>query len=375
MWPTPRSRAMSAPPASCCSRACRSAPGSMPPAERKFQLAGRGRVAGQALLRHHAKHRACGNASPRTAPRSCPCAPASPPCRCAPAPAHVVLGVHVGGRAELPGPPRPGRVRHLERAGLVQPRAERIHMGYRDCWLQVPIGGWMSSAPRPRLLSFGHERRPLVRALPAEAARGRGRGPRWGRIAEGHPLRLRARVPGRRARRDRVRRAGPRRLRGRVSGRAPRMTRWPWRGCCASTRRGSRCEDRCWSARPPRATRRACAVVAICPAPEDLLLRLVRAGDPERFRCDVEATTAWLRVGLRLRRRGRARAGHRAAPAPRARRRAGAVHGQRAAPMRRPTTPSGCCCSPGGHHRSIQHDQELQAVSRRFIRDAAGARP
>ena len=26
---------------------------------------------------------------------------------------------------------------------------------------------------------------------------------------------------------------------------------------------------------------------------------------------------------------------------------------------------------PGGHHRSIQHDEELQAVSRRFIRDAA----
>jgi hypothetical protein len=23
---------------------------------------------------------------------------------------------------------------------------------------------------------------------------------------------------------------------------------------------------------------------------------------------------------------------------------------------------------PGGHHRSIQHDEELQAVSRRFIR-------
>ena len=26
---------------------------------------------------------------------------------------------------------------------------------------------------------------------------------------------------------------------------------------------------------------------------------------------------------------------------------------------------------PGGHHRSIQHDEELQAVSRRFIREAA----
>ena len=26
---------------------------------------------------------------------------------------------------------------------------------------------------------------------------------------------------------------------------------------------------------------------------------------------------------------------------------------------------------PGGHHRSLQHDMELQAVSRRFVRDAA----
>ena len=26
---------------------------------------------------------------------------------------------------------------------------------------------------------------------------------------------------------------------------------------------------------------------------------------------------------------------------------------------------------PGGHHRSVQHDEELQAVSRKFIRNAA----
>ena len=26
---------------------------------------------------------------------------------------------------------------------------------------------------------------------------------------------------------------------------------------------------------------------------------------------------------------------------------------------------------PGGHHRSLQHDLELQAMSRKFIRDAA----
>jgi uncharacterized protein len=30
---------------------------------------------------------------------------------------------------------------------------------------------------------------------------------------------------------------------------------------------------------------------------------------------------------------------------------------------------------PGGHHRSIQHDAELQAVSLRFIEQALGLRP
>ena len=29
---------------------------------------------------------------------------------------------------------------------------------------------------------------------------------------------------------------------------------------------------------------------------------------------------------------------------------------------------------PGGHHRSVQHDMELQAASRKFIRDAARRR-
>ena len=39
--------------------------------------------------------------------------------------------------------------------------------------------------------------------------------------------------------------------------------------------------------------------------------------------------------------------------------------------MPRPTSPSACSLLPGGHHRSLQHDLELQAVSRRFVRDAA----
>ena len=39
-----------------------------------------------------------------------------------------------------------------------------------------------------------------------------------------------------------------------------------------------------------------CAVVAICPAPEDLLRRALRRDGPERFACDVEATDAWLQT-------------------------------------------------------------------------------
>ena len=116
-----------------------------------------------------------------------------------------------------------------------------------------------------------------------------------------------------------------------------------------------------------------CAVVAICPAPEDLLLRLVRAGVPERFRCDVEATMAWLESAsvydaaaalgpdtalLLLHARGDEQVPYTVSEQLHA-----AAH-----------DPKRLLLLPGGHHRSIQHDQELQAVSRRFIRDAAGAR-
>ena len=116
-----------------------------------------------------------------------------------------------------------------------------------------------------------------------------------------------------------------------------------------------------------------CAVVAICPAPEDLLLRLVRAGVAERFRCDVEATVAWLESAsvydaaaalgpdtalLLLHARGDEQVPYTVSEQ---------LHAAAHEPKR-------LLLLPGGHHRSIQHDQELQAVSRRFIRDAAGAR-
>ncbi len=112
------------------------------------------------------------------------------------------------------------------------------------------------------------------------------------------------------------------------------------------------------------------AVVAICPAPEELLVRALRAEGPEHFRCDVEATEAWLRsldlyravaeLGpdtalLLLHARGDEQV-----PYTTSEELFAAAH-----------EPKRLLVLPGGHHRSLQHDMELQAVSRRFVRDAA----
>ena len=112
------------------------------------------------------------------------------------------------------------------------------------------------------------------------------------------------------------------------------------------------------------------AVVAICPAPEELLVRALRAEGPETFRCDVEATEAWLRsldlyravaeLGpdtalLLLHARGDEQV-----PYTTSEELFAAAH-----------EPKRLLVLPGGHHRSLQHDMELQAVSRRFVRDAA----
>ncbi len=113
-----------------------------------------------------------------------------------------------------------------------------------------------------------------------------------------------------------------------------------------------------------------CAVVAICAAPEDLLRRALRRDGPERFRCDVAATEAWLatldiyeaaaRLGpdtalLLLHARG----DEQVPPA---------VSEQLFESAHEPRR---LLLLPGGHHRSLQHDMELQAVSRKFVRDAA----
>ena len=113
-----------------------------------------------------------------------------------------------------------------------------------------------------------------------------------------------------------------------------------------------------------------CAVVAICPAPEEILLRGLRSGEIRRFECDLPATERWLersdlhdaagRLGpetalLLLHARGDEQIPYSASEE---------LHARAREPKR-------LLILPGGHHRSLQHDLELQGVSRRFIRSAA----
>ncbi len=113
-----------------------------------------------------------------------------------------------------------------------------------------------------------------------------------------------------------------------------------------------------------------CAVVAICPAPEEGLLRFLRSGRRPDFRCDADACEPWLesldiheaagRLGpeislLLLHARGDEQVPYTVSER---------IYESAAEPKR-------LLLLPGGHHRSVQHDEELQAVSRKFIREAA----
>ncbi len=108
------------------------------------------------------------------------------------------------------------------------------------------------------------------------------------------------------------------------------------------------------------------AVVAICPAPESSLLAMLRSPEEPRFRCDVPATERWLgsldlfdavarlgpRTGLLLL---HAR-GDEQIPWTVSEDLHAAAH-----------EPKRLLVLPGGHHRSLQHDLELQALSRRWL--------
>ena len=113
-----------------------------------------------------------------------------------------------------------------------------------------------------------------------------------------------------------------------------------------------------------------CAVVAICPAPEAGLLRFLRSGRRPEFTCDADECQAWLesldiyeaagRLGpgtalLLMHARGDEQVPYTVSER---------IHAAAREPKR-------LLLLPGGHHRSVQHDEELQAEARRFIRGAA----
>ncbi len=112
------------------------------------------------------------------------------------------------------------------------------------------------------------------------------------------------------------------------------------------------------------------AVVAICPAAEDLLVRGLRSGELRDFEVDAGAVEPWLgsqdiysavaELGpetslLLLHARGDEQIPYTLSEELYA-----AAH-----------EPKRLLVLPGGHHRSLQHDLEIQSVSRRFIEDAA----
>ena len=111
------------------------------------------------------------------------------------------------------------------------------------------------------------------------------------------------------------------------------------------------------------------AVVAICPAPEDILLRGVRAGTLEGFEYDAGAMEQWV-SSLDV----YAAAGQ---LGPRSALLLLHARGDEQIPYtvseelhRVAQDPKRLLLFPGGHHRSLQHDLEVQNLSARFIERA-----
>jgi pimeloyl-ACP methyl ester carboxylesterase len=114
------------------------------------------------------------------------------------------------------------------------------------------------------------------------------------------------------------------------------------------------------------------SVVAICPAPESSLRRMLHSDEPLRFRCDVPATERWLEsldlydAAARLGSRTALLLMHARGDEQIPWTVSGELHEAAHEPKR-------LLVLPGGHHRSLQHDTELQALSRRWILEAARA--
>jgi len=116
------------------------------------------------------------------------------------------------------------------------------------------------------------------------------------------------------------------------------------------------------------------AVVAICPAPEDFLLRGIRSERLDGFECDREALEPWL-AGMSL-------VDATASLSPRTALLLLHARGDEQIPytiseelFEAAGEPKRILLLPGGHHRSIQHDLELQAESLRFVERAVAGEP
>jgi alpha-beta hydrolase superfamily lysophospholipase len=119
---------------------------------------------------------------------------------------------------------------------------------------------------------------------------------------------------------------------------------------------------------------RVAAVVAICPAPEDFLLRGLRSGRLDGFDVDREAVEPWLET-LDIRRAITALGDAGTALL--------LMHakGDEQVPYtvsqelyEEAAEPKRLLVVPGGHHRSLQHDLEMQAESIRFVEQAVARR-
>lgn len=111
---------------------------------------------------------------------------------------------------------------------------------------------------------------------------------------------------------------------------------------------------------------RIVAVTAISPAPEDFLLRGLRSGSLQDFRFDRTATEPWLESLDLL--------GAAASLSPATALLVMHAQGDEQVPYAvseelyaAAGEPKRLLVMPGGHHRSLQHDLEMQAVTLRFI--------
>ena len=117
----------------------------------------------------------------------------------------------------------------------------------------------------------------------------------------------------------------------------------------------------------------AVALVAVCPAPEDFLLRGLRSGALTDFRVDLQGAQPWLEALDVYEAVGRL--------GPRTALLLLHAEGDEQVPYTvskdlyaSAKDPKRLLLLPGGHHRSIQHDAEMHGESLRFMARAASAR-